>query len=330
MTPESIRNTHTLGEPIQLGGQESQREELLLQAEGGVRAPGSQVAATAQRKYAESAASLRVELERPVRSSHIVLTLGRSGSNTLVDMLNQNPALLNFGEVLGSWTQLRKVQRRLGLLKINDSEYLDWILGSRTFLSTANVVRTLGKIRNRRWGEIKSVREIESVGVKDFSLNLLASGLSGFLFARPGVKVVGLLRRNVIDRMISNETLEATGLVKLRNCEAPNGQPKIYVAPRSVLEKLTKIEAENIQLIEMLDALPQDRVLRMEYEQIFSSTEQTQEKARQIYEFLGVRDYQPNVRMRKILHTDPLLAVENSEEIRRVIADSRFEEYLRR
>jgi len=271
-----------------------------------------------------------VELECPVRSSHFVLTLGRSGSNTLVDMLNQNPVLLNFGEVLGSWTHLRKLQRRLGLLKIRDSDYLDCILGSRTFLSTANAVRTLGKIRNRRWSEIKSVREIESVGVKDFSLNLLASGLSEFLFARPRIKVVGLLRRNVIDRMISNETLKATGLVKLKNFEAPNGHPKIHVPPQSVLDKLKKIEAENLQLIGMLDALPQDRVLRINYEDIFSSPEQTKENVRQIYEFLGVCDYQPKVRMRKILQTNPLLGVDNAGEIQRVIADSRFEEYLRR
>lgn len=43
---------------------------------------------------------------------HVVLTLGRSGSNTLRDMLNQSPEVLNFGEVLGEWNTIRKIQRK--------------------------------------------------------------------------------------------------------------------------------------------------------------------------------------------------------------------------
>ena len=35
---------------------------------------------------------------------HVILTLGRSGSNTLCDMLNQHPEVLNFGEVLAEGT----------------------------------------------------------------------------------------------------------------------------------------------------------------------------------------------------------------------------------
>ena len=265
-----------------------------------------------------------------MRSSHFVLTLGRSGSNTLVDMLNQNPALLNFGEVLGSWTRLRKVQRRLRLLKINDADYLDWILGSRSFLSAANAFRTLGKIKDRRWSEIKSLRKIESVGVKDFSVNLVGGELSQFLLTRPRIKVIGLLRQNVIDRMVSNETLEATGLVKVRNYESPLNRQKVYIPPESVLRKLERIDAENIELAGMLDVLPQERVFRVYYDRLFASAARAEEIVREIYTFLGVGDCRPRVRMRKILELDPLLAVLNAEEVRGIIAESRFGQQLGR
>jgi hypothetical protein len=268
------------------------------------------------------------ERSNPVRLPHFVLTLGRSGSNALVDMLNQNPAILNFGEVLGDWTPVRKMQRRLGLLHVDDSQYLDFILGSRAFLSAANTARTLGKLRNGRLREIKSIRKIESVGVKDFSLNLVRAGLSEFLLTRPHIKVVGLLRQNVVDRMVSNETLEATGLVKIHEGDVPARQHKVHIRPETAIEKLATIEQESLQLEQMIAMLPEERIFRVYYSRFFSSPAETEETVRQVYRFLGVSDYRPKVRMKKILQVDPLCAVENEHEVRRAIAQSRFAHYL--
>ena len=71
---------------------------------------------------------------------HMILTLGRSGSNTLRDMLNQNPEVLNFGEVLGPWTDMRRLQKRLPLIPKDNVAYLDFILTSRH--SAARASRT--------------------------------------------------------------------------------------------------------------------------------------------------------------------------------------------
>jgi hypothetical protein len=60
--------------------------------------------------------------------SHIILTNGRSGSNFVVNIINQHPQILNYGEVLGEWTILRKLHK-VGILRSSDDrEYLDKIL----------------------------------------------------------------------------------------------------------------------------------------------------------------------------------------------------------
>ena len=40
---------------------------------------------------------------------HIILTNGRSGSNNIANTLNLHAQLVNFGEVLGSWTLPRRL-----------------------------------------------------------------------------------------------------------------------------------------------------------------------------------------------------------------------------
>lgn len=153
---------------------------------------------------------------------HFILTLGRSGSNALVDMINQNPALLNYGEVLGTWTPIRKAQRRLGLLQNDDDAYLDAVLGNNRVIFAANLARTLGKLRNGRIAEIKRIRRLHSVGVKDFSLNMIRCGLNDYLYERKQVRVIGLIRANPLGRMISALRLQNTGEVSRRKGKGAN------------------------------------------------------------------------------------------------------------
>lgn len=261
-------------------------------------------------------------------SSHFVLTLGRSGSNTLVDMLNQHPAVLNFGEVLGDWTKIRRMQRQTGLFRDDDAAYLDAILGNKAILRAANAMRSFGKLRAGRRKEVKRLRQVETVGVKEFSLNLKRAGLAEFLRERPAVKVVGLVRRNVIERMISNEMLRATGVVAARAGEEAPKRRRLELAVEDVLEKLAVIEAENRDLVAMLDALPAERVLRLDYATLFAAPERTEEIMKKIYAFLGVSDYLPAVRMKKIVQRDPLETLENGDEVRAAIENSRFASHL--
>lgn len=259
---------------------------------------------------------------------HIILTLGRSGSNTLSDLLNQNPAILNYGEVLGDWNLIRKAQRTMGLYRDNDSAYLDALLSNKPLMRTANTIRTIGKLRKRKFAEIKRMDRLSTVGFKEFSTHFLRLGMNDYVRNARDVKVIGLERRNVLDRMISNEFLEQTGVVALKSGDARDTKKKLWIDPASVLEKLDTIDRENDDLRRMLDALPRQNVFRIDYEDFYSGEVRTLDIVRKAYAFLGVPDCVPRVRMRKILKRDPIAALENADAVRDVIAASRFATYL--
>ncbi|NHX27529.1 sulfotransferase, partial [Escherichia coli] len=169
---------------------------------------------------------------------HIILTLGRSGSNTLRDMMNQNPEILNFGEVLGDWNTIRKLQKRLPLMPRGHEAYLDWIMYSPRFRAMANTVRSARKMLGREAGAAKRLAEVKTFGVKDFSLNFRRCGLLGYLDARPDIKVIGLQRDNVVDRMISNAMLGATGVIEVRR-DSGAGKRTLRLDPARVSQLLT-------------------------------------------------------------------------------------------
>ncbi|WP_292295042.1 hypothetical protein [Marivita sp.] len=263
-----------------------------------------------------------------MRGKHIILTLGRSGSNTLVDMFNQNPAILNFGEVLGEWNRIRRVQRALRLFQDGDQAYLDAVLCSKMLQRTANMVRTVGKIRAGKWSEAKRMHKIRTVGFKEFSLNFRRYGLPNYVANAADVKVIGLTRSNVLNRMVSTAFLEATGIVASTSAQAKATHQKLHLDPDSVITKLEVIEQENQELTDILDALAPSRVFRLDYEDLYADEMHTVTKLRSVYAFLGAPDVIPRVRMRKIVHRNPLSALDNGHEVAEVIATSRFAAYL--
>lgn len=260
--------------------------------------------------------------------THVILTLGRSGSNTLVDLLNQNPAILNYGEVLGEWNTIRKAQRRLRVFRGNDKAYLDALLRNKALLRAANFARTLGKAKRRKWSDVKALRNVRQVGVKDFAINFIRLDIYDYLATSPDVKVIGLERPNAIDRMISNEYLERTGVIALKDGQSRSTPEPLWIDPDRVLEKLDRIERESNELRRMLDVLPADRVFRVDYDALYSDAQTTTALLREMYGFLGVPDHVPTVRMRKILKGDPLHALQNGDALRRIISRSPFAVYL--
>lgn len=259
---------------------------------------------------------------------HIILTLGRSGSNTLVDMLNQNPAVLNLGEVLGDWNRIRKVQTRLRLFSGDDAAYLDALLGSPRLLRAANGYRNLSKRLAGKSGETKRHAGIQTVGFKDFSLNFERRGLLDYLRPREDIQVIGLARRNVLARMISNAVLQATGVVSSKTPGAGAGtRPRLTLDPDRVLGQLETIETENRVLQEMLESAAPGRRLLLDYEDLYSGEERTRETMQRVYAFLGVPQIVPTVRMTKLASPDPLEAVENAAEIRARLRGTRFETF---
>lgn len=263
-----------------------------------------------------------------MHQTHIVLTLGRSGSNTLVDMLNQNPAILNYGEVLGEWNRIRKFQRRTGLFRNDDRAYLDSILDNPWLLRLANTNRSISKLARGRMREVKRIGNLKTVGFKEFSLNFDRYGLGDYVRTRRDAKIIALTRSNVIERMVSNEFLQATGIVSSQTKGAKGLRPKLSITPEKVIEKLVVIEKETQKLEEMVADLDQSRVLRMEYADLYNDPDHTIAIVRRAYEFLGVPDMKPKVRMSKLVKRDPLAALENGNEVRAAIEQTRFATFL--
>ncbi|MEE9429064.1 MAG: sulfotransferase [Paracoccaceae bacterium] len=261
---------------------------------------------------------------------HIILTLGRSGSNTLVDMLNQNPEIFNFGELLGEWNQIRKLQRRLGLFKGDDKAYINAVLGNATIYRSANIFRNLSKARSWSFRDLKKYRDIRTVGGKEFSLNLHKYSLKTYPFDEKNLRVIGLKRTNVLERMISNEFLAATGVVLSRSVDTDRQNRLLHLEPDTVIRKLEIISAENRMLTNILHSIEKDRLFTLEYEDLYLDPERTIKTVRGLYSFLGVSDFTPRIRMTKIIKKNPLDSLENGDQIREIIAGSQFAKWLPR
>lgn len=259
---------------------------------------------------------------------HVILTLGRSGSNTLCDMLNQNPAVLNFGEVLGEWNAVRKLQKRAPFIPRGDEAFLDWVLYSGSFLRTVNAIRSLRKIMGGQRGAAKSIRDIETWGIKDFSLNFMRFGLSDYLDTRPDLKVVGLLRQDVVDRMISNAMLGATGVIKTTSASG-GGRKTLRIDPSQIAALLTDIETENAELETMLARLPDARKHVIRYEDLFTDQDRRHETMKGIFTFLGVDPVRTEERMVKIIRTPVNEVIENFEDCVAAVSGTPHEELLR-
>lgn len=259
---------------------------------------------------------------------HVILTLGRSGSNTLRDMLNQCPAVLNFGEVLGDWNTIRKIQRKTFLLPRSDEAFLDWVLYSGTFLHSANAIRTLSKLRTGKLEDVKRVRDLKTFGIKDFSLNFMRCGLSNYLDARPDIKVIGLVRDNVVERMISNAMLGATGVV----ASTGSGKDKartLRIDPSRISCLLSDIQTENADLTAMLDRLSENRKHVIRYEDLFSDQDNRRRKMNGVFRFLGVEPVKTAERMVKIIRAPANEVIENYDECLEALRGTEHEELLR-
>lgn len=259
---------------------------------------------------------------------HVILTLGRSGSNTLRDMLNQSPEVLNFGEVLGEWNTIRKLQRKAVFLPRSDEAFLDRVLYSGSFLRAVNTIRSVRKSASGDRGAIKRIGGIKTFGIKDFSLNFMRYGLSGYLDARPDIKVIGLVRDDVVERMVSNAMLGATGVVENRGGE-DGGPRRLSLDPSRMAELLTDIETENADLHAMLDRLPQSRKYIIRYDDLFSDQDSRQRIMTEAFEFLGVRPVQTQERMRKIIRKPVNEVIKNFDDCLEAVRGTHHEALLR-
>ncbi len=236
---------------------------------------------------------------------HFVLTLGRSGSNALVDLINQHPNAVNYGELLGDWNLIQQWRSRLNLWRGNDTGYLDGMLANGAPLRTVNCLRNIRKMTSGKSAEIKRYKDIQTVGAKDFThLFVEPPALANYLRDRPDIKVVGLYRHNIVARFISWKLLEQTGTVKHTVGDKPSSA-KIELDTTTLIRDLTVVTDEAEKLEQMLDLLPASQVFRIEYETFFFNEEAMKQTVQDMFAFLELPPHPVKMRARKI-NTDKL------------------------
>ena len=259
--------------------------------------------------------------------AHFILTMGRSGSNTLRSMLNQNIEVYNFGEVLGPWTSMRRLRQKLKILPQSDEALLDFLLGNSLFQSSFAVVQGLNKRLRGKPVEAKGPMSLKSFGVKEFSLNMKRYGLIDYLERRPWVKVIGLRRLGVVERMVSTELLGQTGVVAVA-AEARVKPTYIRIAPHEIAQRLRIIEEENDWLDQMLRALPTTQVYTCTYEDLYSDETTRTAIMAGIFDFLGVKRVSVNTRMGKIVSTPLDQLITNFDDCLRAVEGTKYEAML--
>lgn len=261
---------------------------------------------------------------------HVILTLGRSGSNTLRDLLNQHPEVFNIGEVLGPWTDPRKLQRRIPLIPQRDEAFLDWVLYSRASYLGCWGVHRLNRLRGNG-GPHKRFGGIKSFGFKDFSMNFDRCGLLSYFKDRPDIKVIGLQRNDILARMVSAELLNRTGQVRLSTDDSTEKARKpatLRFEPGEFVEKLSVIDAENALLETMLAELPPENVLRIDYEDFYNDIPHRAAALRAAFEFLGLEPVETELRFRKIVRQPLREVIENFDDCLAATKGTRFADLM--
>lgn len=262
-----------------------------------------------------------------MHSRHVILTLGRSGSNTLVNLFNQHPQLLNVGEVIGPWNTVRKIRDRLHLYTDNDAAYLDAVTQASLLVRSLNVGRSVSKLAKRQHHNLKRIKDVKSFGFKDFVTLMQEKEIEKWLLNNHDVKIIGLIRDNLLERFVSWQLLDKTGIVSVSNKENFS-HSTINIDPKKIVSLLETVDLEHALLHKTLQSIPKGRLHQIRYDEFFSDTETRQEILASIFSFLRVAPFRPEVRMNKIVSIPARDMINNKEECQVALEGTRFEGLL--
>ncbi len=258
--------------------------------------------------------------------THIIFTNGRSGSNFLVDAINQHPELCNYGEVLGRYMPSMKLHRATGYGGRTVEDYLDHVLTSRRHFEIASRYSAVARRRRGQAPRAKRWGDLASVGVKDFGIRFSENGLDDYLARHPEISVISLHRENTFRRALSVVSLEQTGRVTSR--DGGGSRPLITIDPSDLVSLMNRMDRELDHQLQVVAALEPERVLSMRYEDLFATDEATADIARETFAFLGVDPVPIRHVQRKVLSTDLADTIENLDEVLDVVSRSRFAVFL--
>jgi hypothetical protein len=258
---------------------------------------------------------------------HFILTNGRSGSNHFVQLLNQHPAIVNYGEVLGDWTLAGRRIRPFFRGEDGAARFLDWMYESDLAFSAGQAVSLAARVRSGRKTHFRRRRAVASLGVKEFAVNLARHGLGGYLAERSDLRLITLVRENPLERYLSAKTLAATGTVA-RTGAAAAQRAQTTLNPKTLLADLAVIEAEN-ETVRRAGIEHKGPVFRLVYEDYFgASSKDRLATLEALQTFLGVAPAPLASEHRRLRQTKLSEAIANFDEVRETLVGTPFERWL--
>ena len=259
---------------------------------------------------------------------HIILTQGRSGSNFLVSTLNCHPAIVNYGEVLGPWTVASRIVRaiRLAGIPLKDRSFLEALLSSQILFYGAQFWSAFSHLYNKETIRFKRIRNVNSIGFKEFFIHFERLHLEEFLMENEDISIIYLQRNNLLRRCLSLQSLKQTGIISAQ--EKSLKLDKVNVDPEEILKQLDVLNQESEYERTLLDRLGRNPILRLSYEEAFSSPSSVQTMIDQVFDFLGVPPIHVKSNHKKILPKSLNEIVANYEELIEAIQNTQYAQYL--
>lgn len=257
---------------------------------------------------------------------HVILTQGRSGSNFLVKTLNQHPAIVNYGEVLGHWTPSSKILKLLRPFGVSNCDYLELLFDNQLLYYGAQIWSANDRIRRGEKIYFKHNSHIKSLGIKEFGIHFQRFQVGDFLVKNPDIAVIHLTRENLLQRYLSLESLHRRKIVSTKTEALSLGKMKIDVA--GMLKTLDTLHQESEDECRLIGSLKGNPVLELRYEDTYRDDQTLRKMTRQVFEFLDVSPIDYVSHHRKILSRKLEDIVENHDELREALTSTRYAHYL--
>lgn len=256
---------------------------------------------------------------------HIIFTNGRSGSNFIANTLNLHPEVVNFGEVLGEWTLPYRVYKKFSLLGISHTKYIEFIFNSPFIFYSAQLISHISHYRRGIPANLKKRGKIKSLGVKDFSFLIQRRNLADWLINQKNIKVIYLYRENLLKRYLSLVMMERTGVVK---SEKNMQTLSVNIDINNMLSELDLYKAQRDYEEQIIEKIQEDRVVRLCYEEYFSSEKKMASENNKIFDFLGVSPIKSKSSHKKINSDNLATLIENFEEVKSSLKSSCYKKFI--
>ncbi len=267
-------------------------------------------------------------------NQHLIYTGSRSGSNFLVNILNQHPNIVNYGEVVGQWTVPRKLYQIFRRDEKISLGYLNFIYEGKSFFYTAQLYSTIERIKRRQKPNFKYLKNVKTLGIKEFHYHFNENrDLRDFVLNNKQIKVIHLYRTNILKKHISLQRLSTLSVVA--NVDGSDQSTireyrsrKITLSIDNILKTLKRGEEMLEERYALMNSLPKDNVFSVSYESLFASEASQKKYISEIFDFLKVKDFQYQSKHRKLSADSIQDLVENYEELQHSLSGTRYEKYL--